>query len=169
MGYPAKAVANYFLSKYGKHGITPLKIQKLVYIAHGWHMAFRGHEDPLVGDEYAEAWQYGPVFPSLYHEFKHRGRLPIIDLATDSDFDFNEKKPKIPKSDETTRNLLDRIWNVYGDYTGIELSELCHQDDSPWDKTRQESGGKENADISDQDIANHYKKLLKRNRERRNG
>ena len=47
MGYSAKAVANYFLSKYGrKKGITPLKIQKLVYIAHGWHMACHGHEDP---------------------------------------------------------------------------------------------------------------------------
>lgn len=168
MGYSAKAVANYFLSKYGrKKGITPLKIQKLVYIAHGWHMALHGHEDPLVDDEYAEAWQYGPVFPSLYHEFKHRGRMPIMELATEIEPDLNETKPKIPKSDQEARNLLDRVWEVYGGHTGIGLSELCHADDSPWDKTRKNAGRKNNTDISDKVIAQHYKKLLERNKRNR--
>ena len=168
MGYSAKAVANYFLSKHRKQGITPLKIQKLVYIAHGWYMALHGHDNPLVDDENAEAWQYGPVFPSLYHEFKHRGRMPIMDLATEIDVDLSEKKPAILKSDKTARDLLDRIWEVYGGYTGIALSELCHAEDSPWDKTRKKSGRKNNSDISDKIIANHYKQLLENNRRRRN-
>lgn len=168
MGRSAKAVANYFLSKHKKEGITPLKIQKLVYIAHGWYMAFHGYQYPLVEDENAEAWQYGPVFPSLYHEFKHRGRLPIMELATEIDFDLDEKTPRILKSDKKARSLLDRIWEVYGSYTGFELSELCHEDDSPWDKTRKQSRGKKNTDISDKVIAEHYKELLARNRRRRN-
>ena len=166
MGYSAKAVANYFLTKYGKHGITPLKIQKLVYIAHGWHMAFHGHENPLIDDEYAEAWQYGPVFASLYHEFKHRGRLPIIDLATELDDDLNETKPGIPKSDKETRNLMDRIWEVYGDYSGFQLSEMCHRPGSPWDEAREASNGRKNAHIDDEIIERHYKEKLERNRER---
>ena len=93
MGYSAKAVANYFLAKYGKHGITPLKMQKLVYLSHGWYLAF--YDEPLVDDEYAEAWRYGPVFDSLYHEFKHRGRLPITNPARDIDLDLKETTPKI--------------------------------------------------------------------------
>ena len=36
----AKAVANYFLEKAEQEGkpITPLQIQKLVYIAYGWYL-----------------------------------------------------------------------------------------------------------------------------------
>lgn len=63
VGYSAKAVANYFLAQYGKHGLNPLKLQKLVYIAHGWNLAVRNQ--PLVDNELPEAWEYGPVFASL--------------------------------------------------------------------------------------------------------
>ncbi len=63
MGYSAQAVANCFLDLANKENkeITPLKIQKLVYIAHGWFLAVT--DKPLVDDEFVEAWQYGPVFP----------------------------------------------------------------------------------------------------------
>ena len=165
VGCSAKAVANYFLSKYGKHGITPLKMQKLVYVAHGWHLAF--HDEPLVDDEYAEAWEYGPVFSSLYHEFKHRGRLPIVEPATDLDSDLNEMAPKIPKSDKQTRRLLDKVWDVYGERSGLELSRMTHRRDSPWATTRERSGGRKNANIRDEDIMAYYKTLREQNQ--RNG
>lgn len=54
--YSAKEIANYFLELSAKKDISPLKIQKLVYIAHGWHLALYG--EPLVQDELAEAWEY---------------------------------------------------------------------------------------------------------------
>ncbi len=161
-GYSAKAVANYFLKKYGKSGITPLKIQKLVYISHGWYLAF--YDAPLVSDEYAEAWEYGPVFASLYHEFKYRGRLPIINLGTDIDGDFRTVTPRIDRGDKETKKLLDKVWDVYGGMSGIELSELCHQPGSPWDKARKESPGIRNAHIDDRSIKKHYLKKLERNR-----
>lgn len=167
MGYSAKAVANYFLSKYGKQGITPLKIQKLVYIAHGWTMGIRGKDAPLVDDEFAEAWEYGPVFPSIYHEFKHRGRQAILEPATDLNEDLEIVVPKVDQNDEETVNLLDRIWDVYGNYTGIQLSELCHEVDSPWYKARKESNVRMNQHISDENIAEHYREKLLQNRERR--
>ena len=68
--YSAIAVANCFLdiADAQSRPITPLKIQKLVYIAHGWHLAI--YEEPLIV-ELVEAWKWGPVIPLLYHEFKN--------------------------------------------------------------------------------------------------
>lgn len=172
MGYSAKAVANYLLSKHRKSGITPLKIQKLVYLAHGWHLALSEDNKPLISDEFAEAWRYGPVFPSLYHEFKHLGSLPIIEFAKDTN--RNNRKvtftvPKIDKSDHQTRQLLDQIWAVYGGETGIQLSERCHSPGSPWDKTRKQSGGRRNADISDDLIMQHYTDWIKQKEQNSSG
>ncbi len=164
----AKEVANCFLSKYKKHGITPLKIQKLVYVAHGWHLAL--YNKPLVDDEYVEAWQYGPVFASLYHEFKYRGQLPIIEFATKVNIDMNgtrtETTPYIPKSDKETRKLIDRIWEVYKHYTGLQMSALCHQPGSPWEIARNEAPGRRNAHVPDTKIMEHYKEKLDQNRQK---
>ena len=155
-GYLTEAVANYFLEKYGKHDISPLKLQKLVYLAHGWHLAYHGK--PLVKDEYVEAWRYGPVFPSLYHYFKHRGRMPILELANVIDTDLEIQIPRIPKADRLTRRLLDRIWEVYGDFSGEELSEMTHKQGSPWQKARESAEGRYNANIMDKDIKAYFEK-----------
>lgn len=47
--------------------ITQLKLQKLMYIAQGIHLAL--YDKPLLKEE-IEAWQHGPVVRELYNEFK---------------------------------------------------------------------------------------------------
>ena len=164
MDYSAKAVANYFLEKHSEEEISPLKIQKLVYIAHGWHLAF--HDSPLVDDEYAEAWEYGPVFPSLYHEFKHYGRMPIGEFATTTYFNSEgnlvEKIPKVNEADQRTRQFLNKIWEVYGMYEGMDLSGMCHRENSPWDKARKNST-KRNVHIENSEIRLYYKEKQEQN------
>ena len=172
MGYPVKAIANYFIGKYGKNGITPLKLQKLVYLAHGWHYAFK--DDPLVDDEFAEAWEYGPVFPSLYHEFKHRGNRPIMDFATEIDYesvvdpdaDIIVKTPQISDDDTFTQGLLDRIWEKYGPYTGVHLSDLTHRQGSPWQitRSRMENASIKNVNIENEEIKKYYKNRVRGNK-----
>lgn len=168
MGYPAKAIANYFLELAAreKKEITPLQIQKLVYIAHGWYMALYGHEKPLVDDEFAEAWEYGPVFPSIYHEFKKYGASPIKEPAYDLRFDeFTEEwdfwTPRIRTSDENTRAFLEHIWKMYKNFTGGELSSLTHEDDTPWSKAREKYGSIKNAHIENKEIGRYYEGKLK--------
>ena len=167
MGYSAKAVANCLLSKFGRHGISPLKLQKLVYLAHGWHLAL--FDEPLIEDEYAEAWQYGPVFPSLYHEFKHRGRLPIINPATEAEvtkpgnFDVEYTTPNVPRSDKRTRKMLNRIWEVYGKFSDTQLSAISHRQGSPWETTRIADPVRNNANIDDRVIKEYYRRRLDEN------
>ena len=64
--YSAKAIANAFLQRAfnEKKAIGQLKLQKLVYIAHGYYLALTGG-NPLVNEPF-EAWDYGPVNRTLY-------------------------------------------------------------------------------------------------------
>ena len=57
-----------------------MQVIKLVYIAHGWHLAI--YDVPLV-DDYVQAWQYGPVIPPLYYAFKRFGSGPITTIPTE--------------------------------------------------------------------------------------
>ena len=49
---------------------TPMHIIKLVYLSHGWMLGL--HDTPLLWEP-VEAWQYGPVVPSVYHLYKGWG------------------------------------------------------------------------------------------------
>jgi len=177
MGYSSRAVGNYFIERYGqKNAISPLKLQKLVYVSHGWHLAL--YNEPLVTDEHPEAWTFGPVFPSLYHAFKHHGALPILKPASEYEMpkDDSPKResgfahflpgklrtviPRVDEEDEDTIRLLDRIWVVYGGYSGAELSAMTHKRGSPWDETRNGDGIRNNANIQDGLIERHFKSLM---------
>jgi uncharacterized phage-associated protein len=70
------AVANAVLDEARDQGksLTIMQLLKLVYIAHGWSLALLNV--PLVNEE-PEAWQHGPVFPSIYREFRRFGSQPI--------------------------------------------------------------------------------------------
>ena len=179
MGYSAKAVANYFfmLSKKTGRPITPLKMQKLVYIAHGWHLGIT--EKPLVDDEYPEAWEFGPVFPSLYHEFKHFKGNPIKEPAReliltqpldswDWDWDSLEAEtPCIDNDDDEVRKFLDNIWNSYSKYSGIKLSSMSHGPGTPWSQTREAVGLIRNAPISEDTIKRFYEKRFRELQQRK--
>ena len=171
MGHSAKAIANAMLDVAREHGasVTPLKLQKLVYIAHGWSLGLTG--EPLVMDQVPEAWQYGPVFPSLYHEFKEFGKDPITSKATDfnigSEFSFDVVEPFVPENDTYTWALLRKIWDQYGKYGGVALSELTHRAGTPWEQVWSKSGGVKNAVIPQDVVKRHYEELRVRNTQKR--
>src|SRR5262245_29920187 len=74
--YSALAVANYFLDLAKAKGLAldPMKLQKMIFFAHGWSLAL--YDEKLI-DEPIQAWQYGPVVQSVYHEFKSFGAARI--------------------------------------------------------------------------------------------
>ena len=163
MPYDAKAVANYLLELAENDGkpISPLKLQKLVYFAHGWHLAIKG--EPLLTD-CVEAWEWGPVIPDPYHEFKDFGNGSINRRATQwlmRQGKIRVTQPTIDSCDdaeanESTKALLKKIWAVYGRFTAIQLSNMTHEDGSPWDRTRQKYGARKNADIQDEWIKEDF-------------
>lgn len=167
MSYDSKAIANYFLDRAEQSGrkLDPMQIQKLVYFAHGWYLAANGA--PLI-DEMVEAWPWGPVIPSLYHEFKTFGKNPVTRKASNLKLVDGEKgdyaviEPTIGdgESASTTRQLLDLIWNGYGKLSGIQLSNLTHKEGSPWYITWQQAQGRKNVDIPDELIRDYFRSQL---------
>ncbi len=162
-GYPAEAVANFFIDV-GK-SITHLKIQKIVYIAHGWNLGL--HNVPLI-DEEVQAWRYGPVIKSLYHALKFSGSQPLKDLITLPDLENEEnekvidKAPKIPTTDEATLAHLNRIWNAYKGATAGQLVEATHRNGTPWQQVYQK--GQISIPIPNEIIKSYYKELAARER-----
>ena len=107
-----------FLS-YGekKYSLTPLKLQKLLYLAQGWSYVWDNR--PVFSDDFC-AWQYGPVNERVYETFKKYGRFEIPEL---------EGSDRIV--DKNVRETLEAIWLEYGRYTAYDLVELTHSQ-SPW-------------------------------------
>lgn len=140
MSFSAKAIANYFIDHAASLGqqLTPMKLQKLIYFAHGWNLAI--NNKPLINEQ-VEAWQFGPVIESVYHEFKHFGRDSIkghavdIELVDADKMDIRYTAPTIDYKDADTRALLDKIWDAYGRYTAIQLSNMTHKEGTPWEQT----------------------------------
>lgn len=143
-----------------------MKLQKLAYVAHGWYLAFVG--EPLVHDV-VEAWKWGPVFRSLYREFRDYGSQPITRRARAFDGGtLEERECSIRDGDphqikpEATEAFLDSVWDIYGKFTAGQLSDITHQPGTPWSQVVQRMGGEimPFTTISNNMIEEHYKKLL---------
>lgn len=107
---------------------TPMQLQKLVYLCHGWMLGI--YAKSLVKDP-VEAWQYGPVFRDMYHLYKHFGRENIVGGGLDHSEDFEKDEYK---------KLVDNVLKTYKGYSGLELSAMTHSSNSPWDITVREKG-----------------------------
>lgn len=161
MAYPAQTVANFFIKKAKEEkdgSLDLMKLSKEVYIAHGWSLAL--FDDPLI-DEPIEAWQYGPVIPSIYHSLKHNGlkiiREPIAnrDVDDNGDIIMNTYEPIF---DPKTQELLDAVYKVYRKNTGVQLANWSHQKNSPWYKAWHEEGGSKHKchSISNENIKAYF-------------
>ena len=125
----------YLASETGVPMITPLKLQKILYLAQGWH--FRWYDRPLFNEQF-EAWAYGPVNNGVYQRYKEYGRSKI----PASEGFVSEDMIQIEK------HTLDVVWSMYGDYTASQLIQLTHEQE-PWQKAYSSDGIISNDSIRD--------------------
>ncbi len=131
MANEVQSVANDFLDLAKRDGeiLDPMKIQKLVYLAHGWNLALNGLA--LINQE-VQAWPYGPVIRTLYDEFKRYRASPIAEKA------------RVPKGtvplDESAKRLIQTVWSKYRPYSAIQLSMFTHEPGYAWDLTIKDRG-----------------------------
>ncbi len=115
------------------------------------------YQVPLIGED-VEAWKYGPVVPSVYYDFRQYGREPIQSQRAA----FIDGELRIPSvNDEETQQLLDSVWNAYHGLNGLQLSDITHRPQTPWDITWNQRGGcnMRGAVIPRDVIQSHYEQL----------
>jgi uncharacterized phage-associated protein len=151
-GHDPRAIANKILDICEAKGIrvTLMQLIKLVYLADGWSLALRN--EPL-SKHNPQAWQYGPVYPTVYKSFKRFGSSAIVEHAADPATGVEIAEP----FSEDELALLEQVVDSYGRLHAFRLSEIMHRAGTPWTTTVNESGVY--AEIPLAIIAEHFKAL----------
>jgi uncharacterized phage-associated protein len=152
--HTAEEVAEFLLVYAAKKGdlLSNKKLQKLLYYAEAWHLAFYNKS---LFDEVIEAWIHGPVVPSVYQKYKRYKWEPIKPPRKKlEDFHFDTK----------TRKLLQEVFAVYGDHSADFLERLVHTE-QPWIKARGRATLEDysNTPIDRNLMKTYYKGVLKQN------
>lgn len=154
MTYTPLAVANEFIARHGMKpgGLDHMKLQKLTYYAHGWWLAYEP-ESLLV--EKPEVWKFGPVFGSLYRVLAPFGSRSIAQPQRANPF---QEPPRV--IDERALGLVDWVWDRYGSHSSMRLSDMTHEEGTPWRVLAEQNGYNvpKNFPIPDDLIAAFFKK-----------
>ncbi len=124
-----RAIANKILEIRTEAGepLTVMQLIKLVYIADGWSLALHGK--PLSSHD-PEAWQYGPVYRSVYNDFRQFGSQPVTSPA----YVMGSQVPFTEQFSQEEEQLLRAVVKAYGKLSAFALSNLTHQPETPWSK-----------------------------------
>nr|DAV86913.1 MAG TPA: hypothetical protein [Caudoviricetes sp.] len=124
--YSAVEVAKYIIwyCKRQGYSISNLKLQKILYFVQA---SFLVNQGKPCFYEAIEAWDFGPVVPEVYHEFKIFGGGNI------SGFGCEDAEKAITYLD---RQLINDMVDECAAYSASSLVEITHNQD-PWKNTYQ--------------------------------
>lgn len=159
MKYPAVVVANEIIKLANAQDIpvSPMKLQKILYLANG--IAWKRLGDKLINERF-EAWNYGPVVSSVYNSFKtYRGndiKEPYNDLIHANGFSFIH--PSSITVDDKSLSIIREAWDNAKNLDAFTLSAWSHNKNSPWDKAF--NAKPKEPYISDNDIKSYFNDFI---------
>lgn len=125
--------------------VTPLALQKLLYYAQGFFIAFNGK---FLFENDCEAWGHGPVYKEVYYSYKDFGYNPIENNMKYDSADLNLEYEE--------REMLDSIMKYFGCYSGKILEKMTHCE-VPWIETRKDIDDSEPSNkVIQKTLINHY-------------
>ena len=128
--------------------VSNLELQKMLYIAQVLHLGIFDHH--LFRGTF-EAWDYGPVFPDVYHKFKIFGNKPIQKWA------FPEIKEEC--SEEEVR-FINEVSKLLSELRPFQLVSLTHRKGSAWENVY--IPGAKNIYISEDSMKQEYLNVWKK-------
>lgn len=111
-------IASIFIDRYGKTlALTNLTLNKLVYFAQVESLR-NNPECPQFTDE-IQAWEYGPVEPSVYNEFKQFGRNRICNAPNH-------------ETNQYADCIVDTVVEKYAWMNSFDLVNYAHRAGGAW-------------------------------------
>lgn len=126
-------VINYSNKK--EYSISNLKLQKLLYFIQAVFIIDKGKQcfnDPI------EAWDFGPVVPKAYREFKMYGCADIPPITSYLVFDenniWNTRRVEFDESiiKRKDRKAINKVVDMFSEYTATDLVQLTINQ-LPWE------------------------------------
>lgn len=138
MSYDVIDVCRHVINYSNEHdyGVSNLKLQKLLYLVQAYFLISKKEHNPCF-DEKIEAWDFGPVIPKAYREYKQYGSGDIPDIKSyilfDEDDIWNSKRVEFTDNviKDEDKVLIDRVIDKFKDYSATDLVSLTHRQ-SPW-------------------------------------
>lgn len=118
------------------YGISNLKLQKVLYFIQAYFLIEKKDHIPCF-DEKIEAWDFGPVVPEAYYEYKQYGSGDIPTMKSfivfGKDDIWNPKRVKFDDTviSDTDKALINKVVDKFADYSATDLVSLTHRQ-SPW-------------------------------------
>ena len=151
-----RALANLLLDIAEQEGvsITNLALNKIAYFVHGTYLSMTGN--PLI-DAKIEAWQYGPVFREVYHQFKEFGDRPLNIRAKTLNATTGQYEISPYDIEQKEYDFLREIAIPYIRMRASALVELSHVQNGPWHKAWFYDGtANPGMEITDESIRSHF-------------
>lgn len=109
--------------------VSNLALNKIIYFVHALYLAETGN--PLVSAK-IEAWQYGPVFREVYHQFKNFKRAPITGRAKKLNLETGEYEVARYNGEQKEYKTIRRLALPYLQMRPGKLVDLSHEEGGPW-------------------------------------
>lgn len=152
------AVCDHIILSMEREGLflNVVKLQRLLYIAYAWHLAFYDGK-PLFPDHF-EAWKFGPVSRAVHDRFA--GRSSFYSPLTIQDRFFANPETISQYLNTEELDHLDNILSIYGEMSAFELEDMLRHED-PWRIARIGLGMDEDSsrEIPDEVIYAYYRKV----------
>jgi uncharacterized phage-associated protein len=132
-----------YICERGDWTVTNLQLQKILYMAQMSYMGENGGS--RLADAKFEAWDYGPVEPTLYRKVRMFGARPIQDVFYQARR-FKDNDPR--------RQVLDDVCEALLPLRPAELVDLTHWNGGAWAKNY--VPGLRGLKIPDTDIAAEF-------------
>lgn len=112
----AEYVVDYSIKK--NYLCSNLRLQKILYFIQAYFLQIR--REPCFSDP-IEAWDFGPVVPSVYRRYKYFGAGEIIE----------REPPTIRFESDEDRSIIEQVVDLLASFSTTQLREMT-QHQSPW-------------------------------------